>query len=399
MIESDLPNPLDSLFTMCFDIDDGLLVSSPSAALARHFPAIEEHKSLDELFQIRRPEFLQEKIDLKKNISKLFLLIAQDNSIALRGQLVEQKVSGTFRFVGAPWLAWMSENQLETSLRVDDFPIFDTQMDQRFHVATKDLMVKDLEELTGQLTEARDTADEANRIKTDLFAVMSHEMRTPLHGVISALSLVQQSDSEQKRKQFADVAQKSARGLLNVINYALDYSKIDAGRMKLEPIEFGILDLTRSVSDMTIGKAKHKGVELIIKVDPKIPRFFEGDEEKIRLILVNLTSNAIKFTDEGKVTLKIEIDDAADLTKKSNQVLLKFSVTDTGCGIPKSDLEKIFEPFWSQNREASSDVGTGLGLQISKQLVELMGSKIFVTSKLDMGSVFSFIVSMTIRLI
>jgi len=326
----------------------------------------------------------------------LFLLVAQDHSIALRGQVVQLEGDKGYRFVGAPWLAWMSEYRPQVALKINDFPIFDSQLDQRFHVATQELMVKDLQKLTGELMQARDAADDANRMQTDLFAVMSHEMRTPLHGVISALSLVGNSDNEGEREQLVDVAQKSALGLLNVINYALDYSKIEAGRMKLDSVEFGIMELTRSVADINIGKAQEKGIELIMNVSADVPRYLNGDQDKLRQMLVNLTSNALKFTDSGRVVVSVGIDEFMNLELNAGQALIRFSVSDTGCGIPDKDLQNIFEPFWSKNGAANTDVGTGLGLKISKQLGKLMNADIMVTSQLGVGSAFSFTVALEI---
>jgi len=396
MTDNNVAHSLDVLFTMCFTIDGDLQVSNLTSALKNYFPEIKPGKSLLDLFEVQRPALMRGNMTLKDHLSSLFLLVAKDHSIALRGQVVQLAGDRVYRFVGAPWLAWMSEYKPQTSLKINDFPIFDSQLDQRFHVATQEIMVKDLQKLTIELIQARDAADEANRMKTDLFAVMSHEMRTPLHGVISALSLVGNSDNEAEREQLVDVAQKSALGLLNVINYALDYSKIEAGRMKVEYIEFGIMDLTRSVADMTTGKAQEKDIELIINVSADVPRYFNGDQDKLRQVLVNLTSNALKFTDNGRVVVSIGIDEPVHLDLNAGHTLIKFSVSDTGCGIPDKDLQNIFEPFWSKTGAANTDLGTGLGLKISKQLVTLMDADILVTSQLDVGSVFSFTVALEI---
>lgn len=359
---------LNSLFTMCFNINDQLEVSLLTPALENYLTVLPHEKSFSKLFQVQRPKCLTGDLDLGNSQGKQFLLIAQDKTIALRGQIVRLTDSDSFRFVGSPWAAWMRENNPKIALKIGNFPILDSQMDQRFHLATKDLMVRDLEKLSEQLRQARDAADSANQLKTDLFAVMSHEMRTPLHSVISTLNLVQQSKNEGKRKCLAEIAQNSALSLLNVINYALDYSKIDAGRMKLEPVEFGITELVRTVTDMTTGKAQQKGVTLTTRVDESVPKYFRGDEQKVRQILVNLASNAVKF-----------------------------SVSDTGCGISENDLKQIFEPFWSKNLKANHDVGTGLGLKISKQLAQLMNTDISVSSSLDVGS--EFVLTLVVEIV
>ena len=361
---------LNSLFTMCFNINDQLEVSLLTPALENYLTVLPLEKSFSKLFQAQRPKCLTGDLDPGRSQGKRFLLIAQDKTIALRGQIVRLTDSDSFRFVGSPWAAWMRENNPKIALKIDDFPILDSQMDQRFHLATKDLMVRDLEKISEQLRQARDAADSANQLKTDLFAVMSHEMRTPLHSVISALNLVQQSKNEGKRKYLAEIAQNSAPSLLNVINYALDYSKIDAGRMKLEPVEFGITELVRTVTDMTTGKAQQKGVTLTTRVDESVPKYFRGDEQKVRQILVNLASNAVKF-----------------------------SVSDRGCGISENDLKQIFEPFWSKNLKANHDVGTSLGLKISKQLAQLMNADISVSSSLDVGSEFVFTLVLVLEIV
>ena len=387
---------LNSLFTMCFNINDQLEVSLLTPALENYLTVLPHEKSFSKLFQIQRPKCLTGDLDLGNSQGKQFLLIAQDKTIALRGQIVRLTDSDSFRFVGSPWEAWMKENNPKIALKIGDFPILDSQMDQRFHLATKDLMVRDLEKLSEQLIQARDAADAANQLKTDLFAVMSHEMRTPLHSVISALNLVQQSKNEGKRKYLAEIAQNSALSLLNVINYALDYSKIDAGRMKLEPVEFGITELVRTVTDMTTGKAQQKGVTLTTRVDESVPKYFRGDEQKVRQILVNLASNAVKFTNSGDVTVEISVDEDVVFSEDVNKAAVKFSVSDTGCGISENDLKQIFEPFWSKNLKANHDVGTGLGLKISKQLAQLMNADISVSSSLDVGSEFVFTLELEI---
>ena len=396
MTANNVAHLLDGLFATCFTIDANLQVSNPTSTLKSYCPGIEPGKSLLDLFEVQRPVLLHGKIILKEHLNSLFLLVAQDHSIALRGQVVQLEDDKGYRFVGAPWLAWMSEYRPQVALKINDFPIFDSQLDQRFHVATQELMVKDLQKLTGELMQARDAADDANRMQTDLFAVMSHEMRTPLHGVISALSLVGNSDNEGEREQLVEVAQKSALGLLNVINYALDYSKIEAGRMKLDSVEFGIMELTRSVADINISKAQEKGIELIMNVSADVPRYLNGDQDKLRQMLVNLTSNALKFTDSGRVVVSVGIDEFMNLELNAGQALIRFSVSDTGCGIPDKDLQNIFEPFWSKNGAANTDVGTGLGLKISKQLGKLMNADIMVTSQLGVGSAFSFTVALEI---
>jgi signal transduction histidine kinase/DNA-binding response OmpR family regulator len=383
---------LHEIYPMNFSLDETLAITDVSTKLKGCYPGCEVGSDLDQAFTIHMPGKISNGDDLKKYEKSLFLLIAKDASFALRGQFIELAENKRFIFVGAPWLAWMSEHQPARIIPIGDFPRLDSQMDQRFQVATQALMLSDLETLTKDLMVARDQADEANRVRSDFFAVMSHEIRTPLNGVISALSLMQNSERHADWEKLLSVAQKSASGLLNVINYTLDYSKIDAGRMTLEPIDFSMKELISSVSDVLAGRVHEKGLKCSFLIDNEVPNYLFGDEEKLRQVLINLAGNAVKFTKEGSVTVKIELAPKIKSSLPRLVQRIQFTVDDTGCGIPEDEKSKIFEPFWSGASRLNGDAGTGLGLNICERLLVLMEGDIEVKSVVGHGSSFSFTV-------
>ena len=307
----------------------------------------------------------------------MFLLISRDKQLALRGQVVPLKEDQLYHFVGTPWLAWMNENASEVQLHLTDFPKLDSQMDQEIYLTSQQSMVRDLEFVNEKLTRAQEETMEANKAQSDMFAVMSHEMRTPLNGVISALSLLSEEDDPIERSKLTKIANESADNLLNVINYALDYSKLGAGRMDLDFDDFSLQSLLDAIIAVNEGRAKEKAIDVSYSLEPGLPKNLKGDPEKLRQVLINVVGNAIKFTEAGKVELRV--------LNYNNH--FRFIVSDTGCGIGQDDLNHIFDPFWSRSKGASES-STGLGLNIVKRLVELMSGQITVESTEGAGTTF-----------
>ncbi|MEJ2656394.1 MAG: response regulator, partial [Desulfobacterales bacterium] len=229
-------------------------------------------------------------------------------------------------------------------------------------------------------------AEAASRIKSDFLANMSHEIRTPMNGIIGMLELLKNTGLTSEQQEFATSMSRSADGLLSIINDILDFSKIEAGKLDLEMIDFDLRTTLEDMSDILALKAQEKGLEYICMIHHDVPSLLRGDPGRLRQIIVNLAGNAIKFTENGEVVIRalLEHEDA-------DQAFIRFSVSDTGAGIPQTGLERLFDKFSQVDSSTTRKYGgTGLGLTISKQLVEMMGGDIGVESREGKGSRFWF---------
>jgi signal transduction histidine kinase/ligand-binding sensor domain-containing protein/CheY-like chemotaxis protein len=241
----------------------------------------------------------------------------------------------------------------------------------------------DLQAAKTAAEEAMNAAERANQAKTIFLANMSHELRTPLNAILGFSNLLRDSDVFQSQRDHLDIINRSGEHLLSLINSVLDMAKIDAGRIVIENSPLDLKELVSSVMDLIRVRAKEKGLKLSTYQPAGMSQFVEADGEKLRQVLVNLIGNAVKYTESGSVTLRVDAQPATDVRHCS----LVMEVQDTGAGIAEDDQARIFEPF-VQVGSVSKRKGTGLGLAITKKYVELMGGTIQVQSALGKGSLF-----------
>ncbi len=295
------------------------------------------------------------------------------------GLLYRERAEKVFSdFIEKSWQGSDTQSEIDATFRAE--------LEQKASLAKK------LESLNKDLLHAKETAEMASRAKSVFLANMSHEIRTPMNGVIACVQLLQDTRLNKEQKELVSLITRSSNALLNIINDILDLSKIEAGHLQLSREPFAIQQLINDACDLNRVVAGEKQVQLNVHFEPGTPEFVMGDPVRVRQVVMNLVTNAIKFTREGSVNIDVGFDQID--TARYNLIL---EISDTGIGIPKDRIDKIFESFEQADNSISRNYGgTGLGLTICKNLVDMMDGYLEVESEAGKGA--SFIITMPFKL-
>lgn len=390
------PQEFAAAFPFHIVLDDRLRVLQTGAVLSRLCPRLTEGAALGDHFSVQRPVLPRMDFDtLLKHPKSLFVLQHREGPLRLRGEIVAQ--GRQLFFLGSPWVTGMTDVQ-QTGLSLNDFAVHDPAVDLLFLLQTKNKALADAQELSRRLKEQKDNlkvamlatevAEQANRTKSEFLAVMSHEIRTPLNGVLGMLDYLLADALSPQQRHCAATAAKSGKTLLGIIDDILDFSKVEAGKLELESIDFSLRRTMGDVVELLEYQAREKGLDVELDIACETPDELKGDPARVRQVLTNYLGNAIKFSHSGRVSVRGSLVDETD-----THATIRLEVQDAGIGIAETTQRTLFEPFTQADASMTRRYkGTGLGLAICKKLANLMGGEVGVHSEIGLGSTFWFTV-------
>jgi PAS domain S-box-containing protein len=368
---------LDTFFTMSIDM---LCIAGVDGYFKRVNPSWERTLGFDEEELLSRPylDFVHPD-DREETVRRAAGLARGQDVVSFENRYACK--DGSYR-----WLYWNAAAD-PTAQRV--YAIARDVTERRLQAEAQEENASRLALLVKELELARHRAEDAARVKADFLANMSHEIRTPMNAVMGMTDLALATDLTPEQRSYLATVKVSARALLDLVDDILDLSRIEAGKLELDSTELDVRETVEDAIKVLAVRAGQKGLELACRVSPEVPRTVLGDPGRLRQVVVNLVGNAIKFTEQGEVVLETEVASRSD-----DAVRLRFSVMDTGIGIPEEKREQIFAPFTQADTSTTRRFGgTGLGLAISAQLVEMMGGKLALVSEVGRGSTFHFTAS------
>jgi signal transduction histidine kinase/DNA-binding NarL/FixJ family response regulator len=380
---------LSELFTVLIEISEDGETRRVSPFVKVRLDSRDQHDfRFFEDFQFKRPaRFRGGPLEALATPGRLFLAFSDPLQLAVRGQIIpSDSEAGGGLFVGVPWLAWMSEKYPESEPQFDDFPVHDSQMDQLLLLSTQQKMLEDLQGLNSDLESAKREVEGQGEVRQQFFNRVSHEVRTPLMGVSSALTLLSDKIEDQQALDLLSMAEASMDRATEVINFALGDAEKEGSRAEQFKVATDLRHLGKSLRKLFLATATEKGLTLSVSVSDDIHAQYWCADLLLKEVLINLLGNAIKFTSKGSVHLKVA------LSKSSAEAVheVMFQVADSGPGIPEGLRRQVFSPFETGVSAATQGhIGTGLGLSMSEAHVKTMNGAIAVGESESGGALFT----------